>query len=330
MLNYGIDIDRYRRDLHEILYKTYSGLAKTEKRKIYAGFPQRIKGIFTGFYYAVKSKSHQYLYRKYSLNAAHAYEAESPNGNSTKPLNEPVLGRGGGTYGAQGLDSQIQYYNAFEFYPRRAYRYLETARKFEVPLIPLSEPSYAAEQGRLLRDDALLERIIPLFDPLWERDMIADTYIELCLLLEKKPSGKEKRLRLWDAAERLYALNQGALRQNGITLPVELLLTAAGGDDTADGNDTAGPASPRRMERTLLKVLKKMGIEAVRPEKRGGENRYRLSITVSGGEALCELYDRGRGINFFREFIPLPSLDSAVLSAFAATLGDAVFIGFNR
>ncbi|MDR0709831.1 MAG: tetratricopeptide repeat protein, partial [Spirochaetaceae bacterium] len=32
MLNYGIDIDRYRRDLHEILYKTYSGLAKTEKR----------------------------------------------------------------------------------------------------------------------------------------------------------------------------------------------------------------------------------------------------------------------------------------------------------
>jgi transglutaminase-like putative cysteine protease len=336
MLNYGIDIDRYRRDLHEILYKTYSGLAKTEKRKIYAGLPQRIKGVFMGFYYAIKSKSHQHLYQKYSLNAAHAYEAESTNGNSTKPLNESVLGKGGGTYGAQGLDSQIQYYNAFEFYPRRAYRYLKNAREFEVPLIPLSEPSYAAEQGRLLRDDALLERIIPLFDPLWERDMIADTYIELCLLLKKKPPGKERRLRLWDAAERLYALNQGALRQNGITLPVELLLAVAdggdttAGDDAAGGGDTTGAASPRRTERTLRKTLKKMGIEIVRPEKRGGENRYRLNITVSGGEALCELYDRGRGTNFFREFIPLPSLDSAALSAFAATLGDAVFIGFNQ
>ena len=205
-----------------------------------------------------------------------------------------------------------------------------------MPLIPLSEPSYAAEQGRLLKDDALLERIIPLFDPLWERDMIADTYIELCLLLKKKPPGKERRLRLWAAAERLYALNQGALRQNGITLPVELLLAAAdggdttAGDDAAGGNNTAGATSPRRTERTLRKTLKKMGIEAVRPEKRGGENRYRLSITVSGGEALCELYDRGRGTSFFREFIPLPSLDSAALSAFAATLGDAVFIGFNQ
>jgi hypothetical protein len=324
MLNYGIDIDRYRRDLHEILYKTYSGLAKTEKRKIYPGFPQRIKGIFTGWYYAIKSKSHQHLYRKYSLNAARAYEAESLNGNSTKPLNEPVLGKGGGTYGAQGLDSQIQYYNAFEFYPRRAYRYLKNAREFEVSLIPLSEPSYDAEQGRLLRDDALLERIIPLFDPLWERDMITDTYIELCILLERKFPGKERRLRLKDAAERLYALNQGALRQNGITLPVELLLTIAGGDDATSA------ASPRRTERTLLKTLKKMGIEITRPGKTGGENRYRLSITVNGGEALCELYDRGRGTSFFREFIPLPSLNSAGMSIFASALADAVFIGFNQ
>ncbi|MDR2784671.1 MAG: hypothetical protein LBB83_02030 [Treponema sp.] len=318
MLNYGIDVDRYRRDLHEILYKTYSGLANTEKRKIYAGLPQKIKGIFTGWYYTIKAKSHHYLYRKYSLNAARAYEAEASNGNGTNRLNESVLGGSGGSYGAQGLDSQIQYYNAFESYPRRAYRYLKNAREFEVPLIPLSEPSYAAEQGRLLRDGELLERVIPLFDPLWERDMIADTYIELCLFLEKKLPGKERRLRLLDAAERLYALNQGTLRQNGIALPVELLL------------DTTAAASPRRTERTLLRTLKKMGMEIVRPEKSGGVNRYLLSITVNGGEALCELYDRGRGISFFREFIPLPSLNSADISSFASMLADAVFIGFNQ
>ncbi|MDR1411419.1 MAG: hypothetical protein LBI91_04365 [Spirochaetaceae bacterium] len=316
MLNYGIDIDRYRRDLHEILYKTYSGLAKTEKRKIYAGFLQKIRGVYMGWYYAVKSVSHHYLYKKYSLNAARAYEAESSNSVDTKPLNESVLSAG--SYGAQGLDSQIQYYNAFESYPRRAYRYLKNARQFEVPLIPLSEPSYIAEEGYLFRDAGLLERVIPLFDPAWERDMIADTYAKLYRLLDKKLPGKEKGLKLRDAAERLYALNQGALRQNGIRLPVELLL------------DTDRAASPGRTDRALRKAFKKMGIEAARPGERGGGNRYRLSITVNGGEAFCELYDGGRGTSFFREYIPLSSLKPAAISDFAAALGDAVFVGFDR
>ncbi|MDR1128298.1 MAG: tetratricopeptide repeat protein [Treponema sp.] len=314
MLNYGIDVDRYRRDLHEILYKTYSGLARTEKRKIYAGFPQKIRGVYMGWYYAVKSVSHHYLYKKYSLNAARAYDAESSNNSGgVKPLNGSVLSEG--SYGAQGLDSQIQYYNAFESYPRRAYRYLRNARQFEVPLIPLSEFSYIAEEGYLFRDAGLLERVIPLFDPAWERDMIADTYAKLYRLLDKKLPGKERDLKLRDAAERLYALNQGALRQNGIRLPVELLL------------DTSRAASPGRTERALRKALKKMGIEAARPGE--GGNRYRLSIAVSGGEAFCELYDGGRGTSFFREFIPLLSLKSAALSEFAAALGDAVFVGFE-
>jgi hypothetical protein len=73
-----------------------------------------------------------------------------------------------------------------------------------------------------------------------------------------------------------------------------------------------------------------MGIEAVPPEKRGGEGRYRLSVTVSGGEAFCELYDKGRGTSFFREIIPLPSLKAADISGFAAMLGDAVFAGFDQ
>ncbi|MDR0452801.1 MAG: hypothetical protein LBH15_07135 [Treponema sp.] len=315
MLNYGIDIDRYRRDLHEILYKTYSGLAKTEKRKIYAGFPQMIRGVYMGWYYAVKSAAHHYLYKKYSLNAARAYDAESPDSNDTNTLDESVLSAG--SYGAQGLDSQIQYYNAFESYPRRAYRYLRNAREFEVPLIPLSEPSYIAEEGYLFRDAGLLERIIPLFDPVWERDMIADTYAKLYRILDKKPPGKDRDMKLRDTAERLYALNQGALRQNGIRLPVELLL------------DTGRAASPGRAERELRKALKKMGIEAARPGERGGGSRYRLSITVDGGEVFCELYDGGRGTSFFRKFIPLPSLKPAAISDFAAALGDAVFVGLD-
>jgi hypothetical protein len=73
-----------------------------------------------------------------------------------------------------------------------------------------------------------------------------------------------------------------------------------------------------------------MGVEFPRPEERGVENRYRLSITVNGGEALCELYDGGRGARLFRETIPLPSLKPAALSAFTGILGGLLFIGFNR
>jgi transglutaminase-like putative cysteine protease len=313
MLNYGIDIDRFRRDLHEILHKTYLGLAKTESRKLYASFPEKVMGVFTRWHYLIKSESHQYLYKKHSLNAARAHGAESSNSNDTNVLNESALNER--SYGAQGLDSRIQYYNAFESYPRRAYRYLKSAREFETSLIPLSAPSYTAEAGRLFRDAGLLEQAVSALDPVWEQDVIADAYIDLCLRLDGKLSGREKRAKLLDAAERLYAINQGALRQNGIRLPVELQI------------DTAGT---RDVEKTLRRTLKKMGVEFPRPEERGVENRYRLSIAVNGGEALCELYDGGRGARLFRETIPLPSLKPAALSAFADILGGLLFTGFNR
>jgi hypothetical protein len=108
------------------------------------------------------------------------------------------------------------------------------------------------------------------------------------------------------------------LRQNGIKLPVELLL------------DTGNAVSPLRAGKTLRKILKKMGIDAVRSEKRGEQNRFRLSITVDSGEAFCELYDGGRGTNVFREIIPLPSLGLKDIGDFAAALGDAIFTGFGQ
>jgi lipopolysaccharide biosynthesis regulator YciM len=300
MLNYGIDTDRYRRDLHEILYKTYSGLTKTENRKIYAGVRESIRGFFLSRYYAVKSASHRYLYQKYSLKAARSYDAQSK----------------GSAEGGTALDAQTQYYNAFEAYPGRAGFYLRNARNFEVPLIPGAEPSYDAEEGTLLKDRALLYRSIPAFDPLWERDMIADTYTELCLQLR----GRRNRLERWDAAERLYALNKAGLRQNGIRLPVELVLNL----------DHA--VNPRRTEKVLRRILDKIGVETPAGEFRAGDNnfgnRYRLSITLRGEEALCELYDGGRGTNLFRQIIALPSLSRKDLALFAETFGDAVFIGY--
>jgi hypothetical protein len=241
-------------------------------------------------------------------------------------------------------DAWLQYYNAFETYPQRALAYLRNARDYEVPLIDAALPGYDVEEGRLLKDRELIWRSIPAFDPLWERDLIADAYSELCFLLK----GRNER---FDAAERLYALNRGALRQKGIDLPVTLTLTADGGDAA------------------LRRTLRRMGLDAVNvsdPSVSGAfvsdpfmpgpsvsgtsvsdpsvlgtfvsdpsvsvdvsgtfSPRFHLSVTVANGEAHCVLRDRGRGIEVFRQTIPLKSSSRRDLAAFARILGDGLFI----
>jgi hypothetical protein len=309
MLNYGIDPGRYKRDIHEILYKTYRGLAKTEDRMVYGKPGEGIRGFIRACYYRIKWASHRSLYYKYSLSSAAAYGT--------------VLSAGG----EQQLDALIQYYNAFEAYPRRALGYLRWARAFEVPLIPKSENTYDSEEGILLRDPGLLRRSIPGFDPLWERDIIADAYAELA----RYAGGKNRRKEKQDAAERLYALNRGALRQRGIPLPVEL---------TIDASQTPNPA---RAEAALRRVLKKMGIQALPSVSSalpaadtagtaGSGGRFRLHIALSrsgeGGQAAsCEVYDGGRGTTVVRRSIPLAAFTREDLSAFAKILGDAIFVG---
>ncbi|GHT95282.1 hypothetical protein FACS1894141_3600 [Spirochaetia bacterium] len=304
MLNYGIDPVRYKRDLHEILKNTYAGLTKTESRMVYGTFSEKVSGLFRYIWYRFMAAYHKQLFQKYCLLAADAYDIDSVAG------------------GEQHLDALLQYYDAFESYPRRAMDYLRRAREFETPLIPQSIPSYDLEEGTLLKDTDLLRRIIPDFDPLWERDGIADAYTELALHAKGEAEAR-------DAAERLYALNHGALRQNGIALPVELSI---------DAIETKNPA---KTERTLRRTLKKMGIDATpvgssnstvisATDETGSTqilpNRFRLSITIAGGNALCELYDGGRGVNLFRRSIPLGSLSGTDISAFARALGDGIFV----
>ncbi|MDR1902897.1 MAG: hypothetical protein LBQ88_11520, partial [Treponema sp.] len=301
MLNYGIDPDRYKRDLHEILHDTYTGLARTEERMIYGTAVEAVRGFFRRWVYRYKAVSHRFLFQKYSRIAAGAYSASFGGGSIT----------GGDSRNELSPDAWTQYYNAFETYPQRALSYLRNARDHEVPLIPEAAPSYDVEEGVLLKDSELLRRGIYGFDPQWERDMIADTYSELYSLLK----GRSRRFERYDAAERIYALNRGALRQKGIELPVELTITAAGGD----GGTT----------RALRRTLRKMGITAHPADGAAPDAflpRFRLSITTTGGEARCVLYDGGRGVDVFRQSIPLESLSRRDLSAFARTLGNGIFV----
>ncbi|MDR1248632.1 MAG: tetratricopeptide repeat protein, partial [Treponema sp.] len=188
MMNYGIDPDRYKRDLHQILWHTYSGLAETGALSPRSGFKDRFKGLVMTGYHRFKAAVHRHLFRKYSLLAGNAYQLVSPAGELR-------------------LDALLQYYNAFESYPRRARVYLDLARDFETPLIAQAANSYDAEKGTLLKDRELLNAVINAFDPVWERDMIADIYAELALLAK----GASRRAERQNAAERLYALNRGAL-----------------------------------------------------------------------------------------------------------------------
>jgi tetratricopeptide (TPR) repeat protein len=298
MINYGIDPVRYKRDLHEILYNTYSGLEKTEDAMIYGTVGDAIRGFFRKISYRFKAAVHRRLFQKHSLLSADAYGAD-------------VF-----TLGEQRLDALIQYYNAFESYPRRALSYLDRARDFEVPRIPQAEFSYDAEEGALLKKTGPLRGALLGFDPLWERDMIAETYAELARL-----AGSRRTAEGLDAAERLYALNRGALRQRGIALPVELTIDAA-----------ALPETPSRIERTLRRVLARAGIDAAAGRAAAGpaSRRFRFTITITGtgagAEALCEFYDGGRGIRVLSRKIPLNSLSAGDISAFIRTLGDAVFV----
>jgi len=294
MLNYGIDPVRYRRDIHEVLKDTYKGLLEAEYFSRcgfwYAGtIKERVQSLFRAISYRFRWAVNQHLFRKYSLLAADAYSEGS-----------------GGAKNEIHLDALIQYFNAFEDYPRRALVYLRQARTFEEPLIPGSVPSYNLEEGRLSGDRKLLTEALLEFDPLWERDMISEVYAELAAKGSK--AGRQ------DAAERLFALNRGALPQNGIRLPALIQIDS----------------SVIHVEGVLSGAARAAGIEAVS----GGAPRYVLKF-ASGGEGIvsCELYDGGRGTAIWKQNLPMPSYGQRTeirknREAFADFLREGIFNAF--
>jgi transglutaminase-like putative cysteine protease len=247
MLNFGIDPIRYKRDIHEILYQAYAGLARSsgnapENRRDAA------RDIFRRLRYAYKREAHLRLFRKYSLLSANVFKTDRSAG------------------GESNLDALMQYYNAFEAYPRRALSYLRKARAFETPRIPASAPSYDYEEARLLKDVAGLSETILRFDPVWQRDMIAKSYTHLAKLGPRSAAE--------DAAEQLYLLNKGALRQQGIFLPVLLGIAP----------------DARRFEPALRRSLKAAGLA---PAASGTEGTRRFRVEIDG-QGNCAVFDRDK------------------------------------
>jgi transglutaminase-like putative cysteine protease/tetratricopeptide (TPR) repeat protein len=283
MLNYGIDPVRYRRDLHEILYKTYGGLEKSEVFKPAGSLSEAAGNLIRRIHYRFKYEVHRRLYKKYCLLSADAYRGESFAG------------------GEQHLDALIQYYNAFEDYPKRALSYLRRARDFETNIIPAALPSYKYEEGKLFKNRAQTAAALEGFDPVWEQDMIADAYTDLA----KFSRGPQKH----EAAEELYAINRGGLRQEGLRLPAELSVQAG----------------ERALTRHLTRLVKRSGVETVD----GARYSISLELSLSPGDydysIRCELQDRSRNATVLRRSFPLPSLSKKDLAACIRAIGDTIF-----
>jgi len=299
MINYGIDPIRYKRDIHEILYKTYLGLSRAERFVPCGTLSEKIRSAFRSVSFRFYATVHRKLYQKYSLAAGDAYSAKFVNAAESHAAESHAAESRNEPSDAPPLDQFIQYYNAFETYPRRALFYLNKARDFEVALIPASEGSYDLEEGILLKNKNLLTRALGELDPGWERDLIAQCYREFAA--HGPARGPTAR---GPAAEELFAMNRGALLQAGIALPVEINLQGEG---------------LGRRAKTLYRALAKAGFTNV------GKARFRLDITVQGGAASCELTDtEGEGRPLRRD-IPLRSLSKADIYGFAGVLSNSVF-----
>ena len=321
MLNYGIDPVRYKRDIHEILKDAYGGLYRAESITgpdlfFDGAVKETAQSFFRKISYKFRAAVHTHLFRKYSLLAADAYmpRDETVYGETARhdmTRHDMTKYLAGGFH----LEALTHYYDAFEAYPRRALAYLKAARNFEEPLIPASAPSYDYEEGRMQSNRKLLSetmgKVIGEFDPVWERDMIADAYAHLAL--------KGNKAERQDAAERLFALNRGALLRNGIKLPATLKISGV--------TDHTG--------RILKKITSNAGVEALG----GGSPRYTLTLSSSeqmiGGERmiLCELYDGGRGITVFSSSLPLSISEGGTVTrsgkaAFARALRERIFDAF--
>jgi transglutaminase-like putative cysteine protease/Tfp pilus assembly protein PilF len=285
MVNFGIDPFQFKKELNQILYLSYQGLYNKEKLMARATLKDWGLGLVNKIKYKFKAEVYKILYRKYALETAGTYDIN--------------------TMGSQYLDALLNYYYAFGDYPGRAFSYLNKAQIYELEIIPKAAGSYLFEKGKLFADKDLLEEALSLWDSDWERDMLADTSIELYRIAKKKHDTAMAHT----LAESLYRLNHGALRQAYIKLPV--LFTVSAGSNSANKKITAS--------------LSKTGFEPVL-ESAETQIRFALGVTVlNPGEAHVELIDRTNGSALVRTTLTLEDFSSAALANFANNAADAVF-----
>ena len=278
MFNYGTNLNQYRRDIHDILSETYEGLANSEASYPRADALDFIRGLALSTADRIRAAGHRAMFREYARKAAASYGAAG-----------------------QPLDALLNYYDAFRAYPKRALSYLREAQELERSLVPASGSLYELERGALEKSVRRVEAALYCFDPVWQKDLTAKAYAALAKL---GAAGSPERR---DAAERLFALNRGALRQRAIRLPVAVSVQ---GDDA------------ERRAGGILDVLRRSGFD---PTAGNGPARFTLNVRLSKGEAFCALSDTLRGTDVAAKVVALPTGNAKDLTAFGRVVADLVF-----
>jgi Tfp pilus assembly protein PilF len=298
MMNFGIDLDGYKKDIHEILWNTYEGLFNTEKLTPWGKTKENIQSFYRKIVYSCKAKIHRRLYEKYCLITADSLRREITN---DIPL----------------LDIAYQYYNSFKRYKYRAKIYFNFSRELETNLIPESENLYNAEEGMQYKNLPVLVKAVKELDPQWQRIKISNCYQTIAAL--NKPKAK-KFVNQQAIAEELFSLNNSSLRQAGIKLPVQLNITINSNNYYSMQN------AEKAMYKNLVRTLKNAGFDI---KNTSMETRYKLQLNITGSRqasiAICELLDMQNNTQIFRNSLFLHNYSRSAICNFTRNLANIAF-----
>lgn len=198
LLYYGSDVARYRLDLHDTLADIHEGMARLALGRPTAGPLARLRELLAAAASGVRGWYHRTRSRLYAAEVGRACLAEGAEEDGAAHL-------------------QL----ATEAYPAISLRWLDRARAAETARAPHAEVLYRIDEGTLRRSPAMIAEAIARLDPVWERRHLADALIEYLRLAARGGDRAGRR----EAANRLYAVNPGALLPEGVGLPLVVRLT---------------------------------------------------------------------------------------------------------
>jgi tetratricopeptide (TPR) repeat protein len=268
MLNFGTDLNRHFKELHEILADIYESLAIRETHIPRAGLYEQAASFILSTVYRFRSYYHSQRFKMYCLIVGKEY------------LKEKNL-----------RDAYWEFYQANGDYRDIALKYLRITRDIETEFAPHAAAYYLLEEGKLLRNPDLIRQSLHQFDLFWEKEGIAEALISLIPLL---PKGNPERRK---AINRLYEINPGGLIQYGFGLPFELDVRLSG------VARRAGESIVHLLKRAGSEITQKKSNN--NPEI---GFRYALEITWKAyGSASCRLIDKENEEVLLDESFSLPA-----------------------
>ncbi len=247
---FGTDVDRHLMEIHELLADIYEDLNEREKHRAIAGFGARLSNVVERARLAILAWYHRGRFAFYANRVADDYREAN---------NE--------------LDAAATYMEATRSHPDIALRYLEDARRLEMPLIPETRGVYLVEEAKLRRSESLFRESLSILNPEWEQSVLEEARLELAKIFVESDRLSEADTLIAAA----YDKNRGAFRREGIGVPA-----------VVETNDH---------HRRLTRYLRDVGFrtETVRPVV-----RIRVTFTGNGlaGFALDPIYasqDDGAG-----------------------------------